>query len=546
MANGIVGTLLILLKTRADVTGINKMEHSMDKTMRKAKGLKAIMRAGSLMSILSGTQSVGQALGNYLEFEKQLGAIHSRLFAITGDTTKAQKHFDAIRQLSLNLGQDLTSTADAFSIFFSGTARNLGEQGALEMFESWSKVGRVLHFTPYQMERVTYALREMSSKGAIYSQDLKMQLGTHVPDAVGIAEQAVKNLRINGVKDLETFQKKSKGNLSMIADFMKEFTKVAESRYGSQKALAMAIQQPDALAGLIKARAQNFGVSFSQAGGKDATVIILRAIYDAFKSIDLNALAQNLAKTIKTLAKLTAFLIRSIPILIKLLMVLVTGMLFNVLSNIGMNLLGRGMAGRSAGLFGNAFTSTDSVATFMGKGLMPTLSRFGIMLTTFFKLQFAKLIFRLIGIAGLINPITVIMASVVALVTLIKNWDNVLNWWKKTFGKSETMADAKARMTWLQKFAQTHPDVNVGTLRQMANQLGTKVGDDYITINVSDDKKFTFHGIPLETQEDITKAVTDADKTITKYKEKSLKQRAGLYNKLAKEARKFARNISGN
>ena len=191
MANGIVGTLLILLKTRADVTGINKMEHSMDKTMRKAKGLKAIMRAGSLMSILSGTQSVGQALGNYLEFEKQLGAIHSRLFAITGDTTKAQKHFDAIRQLSLNLGQDLTSTADAFSIFFSGTARNLGEQGALEMFESWSKVGRVLHFTPYQMERVTYALREMSSKGAIYSQDLKMQLGTHVPDAVGIAEGIV-------------------------------------------------------------------------------------------------------------------------------------------------------------------------------------------------------------------------------------------------------------------------------------------------------------------------------------------------------------------
>ena len=145
MANGIIGSLLILLKTKSDTQGLLKTEKAMRRTSNTAGLLTRSMRALSAIGLIFGGKSM---IGSYLEFEKSLGAIHSRFYAITGDANKANQQFENVRNLARSLGQDIFSTAEAYSIFFAGTAKSLGEDGAKSVFESWSKVGRVLHLTP--------------------------------------------------------------------------------------------------------------------------------------------------------------------------------------------------------------------------------------------------------------------------------------------------------------------------------------------------------------------------------------------------------------
>lgn len=82
----------------------------------------------------------------------------------------------------------------------------------------------------------------MASKGAIYSQDLRMQIGTHVPNAMGLAEKAVNELGITGTNWFDDFRKKAKGNQKLINQFIVLFSKYAKEMYASPEALANALK----------------------------------------------------------------------------------------------------------------------------------------------------------------------------------------------------------------------------------------------------------------------------------------------------------------
>lgn len=496
MANGIVGTLLILLKTQADVSGLRRVDNQLKKSKKRIDNFKRGLKGLSLAGLLFGGQ---RALSGYFEFEKSLGAIHSRLFAITGDVDKANKHFEDIRQMSKNLGLDLTSTADAFSIFFAGTAKTLGEEGAQSMFESWSKVGRVLHFTPYQMERVTYALREMSSKGAIYSQDLKMQLGTHVPDAVGIAQEAIKNLNINGVKDLDTFQKKSKGNLQMIGEFMKEFTKVAEQRYGSPEALKKAMEQPDALMQTIKNQVQDMGIIFSQEGGHEATVTILKSILEGLKRINLNHLAKNLALLTKIISKVFSFFATHLPLLISsiraLIIALIVGTVTSKLTRLGK--LGA-MAGPRVPL---------APMAYIRKGIP-------IYIALLRKNVIVPLLKNLLKLFGGWQGILfgVIMSALLRFGPIIWNamTEGISKWYGTTF-KVKTPEQLQNILSDTQKMVDAHKNLKVEELRPVLakQKYYTADGKTYVR-DITDNRRVFFRaeGIPVNEQQPIQENTT--------------------------------------
>ena len=334
MANGILGSLLILLKVRSDVKGITRANRELRNTDKIAKTVRSSLRLLSGLGLAFGGK---QMISNYLEFEKNLGAIHSRFNAITNDTVKAEQQFENVRNMARGLGLDMFETANAYSIFFSGTSKTLGEQGAQQVFESWSKVSRVLHLTPYQMERVTYALREMSSKGAVYSQDLRMQIGTHVPNAVALATQAIQNLGVKGVKSIEDFQKVSKGNIPLINKFIKEFSKLAEAQFTSPKALEDAMKQPDALSNIIKNFGTDFLIEFSNAGGNQLVYDVLTGIIDVLKSTDFKGLVNNLGLVARIIGRLLNFLIHNIPLILKAIAGLIIALTVGHIANLGAN-----------------------------------------------------------------------------------------------------------------------------------------------------------------------------------------------------------------
>lgn len=300
MANNILGSILLNIATKADNSGLNKVDSSLKKINKTAKQThKATGLLGNLSNKLFGgfnLSSVRDMFTNYLQFEKDLGAMKSRFYAITHDELKSEEEFQFIKNLAVETAQDIKSTADSYSIFYTAARKGLGKEGAREVFTNWTKVSRVLHLSAYQFERITYALREMTSKGKLYAQDLQMQIGTHVPDAVGIATEAIKSLDLQGVTTLEQFQKVAKNNIPLINKFISAFSKIAAERFANPEALKKAMQQPDALAQAIANYGFLFKEAFAKSGGSYMMIKILETTLNILKKIDFYSITSFLGK----------------------------------------------------------------------------------------------------------------------------------------------------------------------------------------------------------------------------------------------------------
>lgn len=316
MANSVLASLLLNIVAKSDVSGLNKTTKSLKNMGTQANKTNSLLKAMSTK--LFGGFNIDSAINmgmKYLQFEKDLGAMQSRFFAITGDQRKAREEFDYIRKVATDTALDIKSTADSYSIFYSAVAKSMGGEGARQIFKDWTDVSRVLHLSDYQFERVTYALREMASKGAIYSQDLRMQIGTHVPNAMGLAEKAVNDLGITGTDWFEKFQGQAKGNQKLINEFIKNFSKYAKMQFATPEALKNALRQPDALAKMIPNIGYNFMVEFSRRGGNEAVVKVLESVKDALLKIDYAKLAEVLGSIAKGVGKIFEYLPQILSIL---------------------------------------------------------------------------------------------------------------------------------------------------------------------------------------------------------------------------------------
>lgn len=336
MASSILSSLILLIKTKGDTSGLDKTDKAIKKTttslqkMSKSTGMlgslsNKLFRGFNLSSLWNG------AMG-YVQFEKDLGAIHSRFYALTQDHKQASEEFDYIRNVAKDTAMDIKKTADSYSIFYASTRKTLGKEGARGVFEDWTRVSRVLHLSEHQFERVTYALREMASKGAIYSQDLRMQIGTHVPNAMGLAQKAAEQMGFTGVDWFEKLQKAAKGNTKITTEFVRLFSKEARKAYGSEQAFREAMKQPDALAQTIKNTAFDIGYNFSKAGGGYMVVKILEGIRDTIAKIPFDKITNVLGSIAKGMANIFSFLTNNIKIIVFLLQ---TMLAYNLAYKIG-------------------------------------------------------------------------------------------------------------------------------------------------------------------------------------------------------------------
>ena len=239
----ILDEFLILFRPTVKGNGLTRLNKGLQQTRNNLFSMKNLFSTFIGYDIYSGIKALG---GSMIDASREMGAMRSRFFAITKDEEKANQQLQWAFNLAERTAMPMKSLADSYSIFYAAVQKGLGDTGAQQVFQEWTEVSRVLHMSEYQFERVTYALREMASKGVVYSQDLRMQIGTHVPNAIGLAEKAVNDLGITGTDWFEKFQEQSKGNQKMINQFLLLFSKHAKEMYADPEALKKAMQQPDA------------------------------------------------------------------------------------------------------------------------------------------------------------------------------------------------------------------------------------------------------------------------------------------------------------
>ena len=278
----ILDEFLILFKPTVKGNGLTKLNRDLKQTHSNLFSMKNLFSAFIGYDIYSGLKAIG---GSLIDASREMGAMRSRFFAITQDEKKANEELEWAFNLAQKTAMPMKALADSYSIFFAATQKGLGTSGAREVFQDWTEVSRVLHLSEYQFERVTYALREMASKGAIYSQDLRMQIGTHVPNAIGLAQKAAEDLGITGSNWFETLQEKAKGNQQLINQFITLFSKHAKDMYADPVAMEKALKQPDAQIIRLQQQWDKLRYAMVESGFQDDLLKVLGKLNDTLDKI---------------------------------------------------------------------------------------------------------------------------------------------------------------------------------------------------------------------------------------------------------------------
>ena len=278
----ILDEFLILFKPTVKGNGLTKLNRDLKQTHSNLFSMKNLFSAFIGYDIYSGLKAIG---GSLIDASREMGAMRSRFFAITQDEKKANEELEWAFNLAQKTAMPMKALADSYSIFFAATQKGLGTSGAREVFQDWTEVSRVLHLSEYQFERVTYALREMASKGAIYSQDLRMQIGTHVPNAIGLAQKAAEDLGITGSNWFETLQEKAKGNQQLINQFITLFSKHAKGMYADPVAMEKALKQPDAQIIRLQQQWDKLRYAMVESGFQDDLLKVLGKLNDTLDKI---------------------------------------------------------------------------------------------------------------------------------------------------------------------------------------------------------------------------------------------------------------------
>ena len=278
----ILDEFLILFKPTVKGNGLTKLNRDLKQTHSNLFSMKNLFSAFIGYDIYSGLKAIG---GSLIDASREMGAMRSRFFAITQDEKKANEELEWAFNLAQKTAMPMKALADSYSIFFAATQKGLGTSGAREVFQDWTEVSRVLHLSEYQFERVTYALREMASKGAIYSQDLRMQIGTHVPNAIGLAQKAAEDLGITGSNWFETLQEKAKGNQQLINQFITIFSKHAKDMYADPVAMEKALKQPDAQIIRLQQQWDKLRYAMVESGFQDDLLKVLGKLNDTLDKI---------------------------------------------------------------------------------------------------------------------------------------------------------------------------------------------------------------------------------------------------------------------
>ena len=196
-----------ILKTSSAVDkmrNLNTMQRWFNSASRGAKSFvgnlriaETVMRAFSIAIVYSGysilrwLKNTGDVASNFLGFRNAIQVA-------TGSLENANNQMQFAIGVAREFKIDVTSTTKAYSKFVNAVAlsadptksmtENIAE--ANEQFRALAQVGRVLNLSKQALSGMFLAIEQMASKGFVSLEELRRQLGEHLPGAVSLAAKS--------------------------------------------------------------------------------------------------------------------------------------------------------------------------------------------------------------------------------------------------------------------------------------------------------------------------------------------------------------------
>jgi tape measure domain-containing protein len=126
-----------------------------------------------------------------LDASSALQSIRNQLNAITGSAAETDRSFAFLDNLADRFAVPLASIREGFARMYASMApAGFGAEEIQNLFTGVSKAAATFGLSADKVDRVTYALSQMASKGQITAEELRGQLGDVLPGALALFAEA--------------------------------------------------------------------------------------------------------------------------------------------------------------------------------------------------------------------------------------------------------------------------------------------------------------------------------------------------------------------
>lgn len=170
---------------RNSQSGFNNVSRAVD-------GLRSTIH--SVIGVLGAIQ-VANVFSGFVDEIKKVDREYNGFIAMmnvtTGDIKQSAEAYDNIKGIAMAYGISIESLAKSYAKLSASTKDVLSTKETDRLFESFTATASVLHAEQYTVERMFNAIIQMASKGQVHMEELKQQLGEHLPGALALAAKAM-------------------------------------------------------------------------------------------------------------------------------------------------------------------------------------------------------------------------------------------------------------------------------------------------------------------------------------------------------------------
>ena len=228
-------------KTAEATNQLDRSLQSLFANSRRSLSLYQRLR-GQVLSLTSsyvGLYGAINGVNQAIQASMAMQSVESRLNVVTGgNTAETAAQMEWVKAEAERLGFSIETLAGEWSKFaVSAQASNFTMAETRKIFTSVAEAGRVLKLNSQQVERAFVAITQMMSKGTIQMEELRQQLGEHIPGAFALMAEAM------GVSGAELSKMMEQGQLT--SDALLKFADVLDKRFGSQLEKSLQMTQAE-------------------------------------------------------------------------------------------------------------------------------------------------------------------------------------------------------------------------------------------------------------------------------------------------------------
>jgi len=304
----------LVIRLEADIKGLKAglaqagsevRKFSNDASQETNKFTVALGRVGVAAVALSAVLATIGVMRGVFQAGVQVESLNGKMLAAVGSAQAAQQSLQWLREESERLGLRFTTTADAFASFSAAATRaGLTLEQTRNVFLGVSEAAVAFRLSNERVQFVFQALSQIAAKGVVSMEELRQQLGEHLPIAMDAAARGM------GVTQAKLIDMVSKGEVAS-KDFLPAFGRAIRENLGdavevsSQSANAGFNRLMNAIDSLKQTMAGGgFLNSFSAAFDALATVVSQPGLVNALKNIVavIAKIAQVVAESIAGIA----------------------------------------------------------------------------------------------------------------------------------------------------------------------------------------------------------------------------------------------------